>query len=99
MLPAPFYGASRGSASATRRVSPMSHNYYAEINLHITWHTKGSLPLLVPKVEAITHHYLRGKCINTPGVFIHEIGGIETHVHLCASIAPTVSISEFIGQL
>ena len=77
----------------------MSRNYYAEINLHLTWHTKGSAPLLVPKVEAIVHHALRGKCINTPGVFVHAVGGIETHVHLCVSIAPTISISELIGQL
>ena len=53
----------------------MARNYYAEINLHIVWHTKGSAPLLVPKVEAIVHHYLRGRCINTTGVYIHEIGG------------------------
>jgi len=77
----------------------MSRNYYSEINLHVTWHTKESSPLLVPKVEAIVHHYLRGRCINTPGVFVHEVGGIETHVHLALSIAPTVQISEFIGQL
>ena len=77
----------------------MSRNYYSEINLHLTWHTNGSAPLLVPKVEAIVHHYLRGRCINTPGVFIHEIGGIETHVHVAVSIAPTVLISEFVGQL
>jgi REP element-mobilizing transposase RayT len=77
----------------------MARNYYAEINLHITWHTKESGPLLVPKVEAIVHHYLRGRCINTPGVFIHEIGGIATHVHLAISIVPTITISEFIGQL
>ncbi len=44
----------------------MAHNYYSEINLHVTWHTKNSAPLLVPQVEAIVHHYLRGKCINTP---------------------------------
>jgi putative transposase len=37
--------------------------------------------------------------INTPGVYIHEIGGIETHVHLAISIAPTVLISELVGQL
>jgi putative transposase len=77
----------------------MSRNYYSEINLHVTWHTKESTPLLVPKVEAIVHHYLRGRCINTPGVFVHEVGGIETHVHLALSLAPTVLISEFIGQL
>jgi putative transposase len=77
----------------------MSRNYYSEINLHPTWHTNGSAPLLVPKVEAIVHHYLRGRCINTPGVYIHEIGGIETHVHMAISIAPTVLISDFVGQL
>ena len=77
----------------------MSRNYYAEINLHITWHTKESSPLLVPKVEAVAHHALRGKCVNTPGVYIHALGGIETHVHLCLSIPPTLTISEFIGQL
>jgi putative transposase len=77
----------------------MSRNYYAEINLHITWHTKNSSPLLIPKVEAIAHHALRGKCVNTPGVFIHAVGGIETHVHLCVTVPPTITPSDFIGQL
>jgi putative transposase len=77
----------------------MSQNYYAEINLHIVWHTKASAPLLVPKVEAIVHHYIRGRCIDTAGVYIHEIGGIEDHVHLSVSIAPTLLISDFVGQL
>ena len=77
----------------------MSSNYYSEINLHLTWHTKESAELLVPDVEKVVHHYLRGRCINTPGVFVHAVGGIETHVHLAVSIAPTVLISEFVGQL
>ena len=77
----------------------MSRNYYSEINLHVVWHTKESSPLMEPKIEAIAHHYLRGRCINTPGLFIHEIGGIETHVHLCLSIVPTIVISDFIGQI
>src|SRR5262249_6349000 len=77
----------------------MARNSYSEINLHITWHTKESSPLLVPNVEAIAHHYLRGRCINTPGVFIHEIGGVENHVHLCLPIPPTLLIREFVGQL
>jgi REP element-mobilizing transposase RayT len=77
----------------------MARNYYSEIHLHITWHTKESAPLLVPKVAAIVYHALRGKCINTPGVFMHEIGGIETHVHLCLTVAPTILPSELIGHL
>ena len=77
----------------------MSRNYYSEINLHLVWHTKDSTPLLNPDVEALAHRSLKGRIVNTPGVFVHEIGGTETHVHLCVTIPPTLLISEFIGQL
>jgi REP element-mobilizing transposase RayT len=77
----------------------MARNYYSEINLHLTWHTKESAGLLTSQIAAVVHHYLRGRCISTPGVFIHEIGGIETHVHLCVTIPPTLLISEWVGQL
>ncbi len=77
----------------------MSHNYYSEINLHLTWHAKNSDPLLIADVETLTHRELRRRCVEEPGVFVHEIGGIETHVHLAISIPPTLTISEFIGRL
>ena len=77
----------------------MSRNYYNEINLHLVWHTKNSLPLLTPKTEPLAHRFLKKRIIETPGAFVHEIGGTETHVHLAVSIAPTITISEFIGQL
>jgi REP element-mobilizing transposase RayT len=77
----------------------MSQNYYSEINLHLTWHTKNSDPLLTGEVEILTHRELRRRCVAEPGVFVHEIGGIETHVHLVVSIPPTLTISEFIGRL
>jgi putative transposase len=77
----------------------MSRNYYSEINLHVVWHTKGSSPLLVSDVEAFTHRWLRQKLVHMPGAYVHEIGGIENHVHVCLEIAPTIVISDFIGQL
>ncbi len=77
----------------------MSRNYYAEINLHITWHTKNSSPLLMPTVEPIAHRCLKKRIIETPGAYVHEIGGIENHVHLAVSIPPTLTISEWIGEL
>jgi putative transposase len=77
----------------------MSRNYYSEINLHITWHTIGSRALLIPMIEAETHRFLRQKMIETPGVFVHEIGGTETHVHIAMTIPPTLTISDYIGQL
>ena len=33
------------------------------------------------------------------GVFVHEVGGTETHVHVCVTVPPTVTPSEMIGQL
>jgi putative transposase len=55
--------------------------------------------LLVPDVETATHRWLKQKLVDTPGVFVHEIGGTETHVHLCITVGPTIPISEFIGRL
>jgi putative transposase len=77
----------------------MSHNYYSEINLHIAWHTKESLPLLTPQVQQVAYRCVRQKIVNLPGAFVYEIGGTETHTHLAASIPPTLLISEFVGQL
>ena len=77
----------------------MSRNYYSELHLHMVWHTKLSQPLLAPQVEAVVHQCIRQKIINTAGAFVHEIGGTENHVHVAVTIAPTITISEFIGQL
>jgi putative transposase len=77
----------------------MAHNYYCEINLHFVWHTKDSLPLLTPQVEPLVHRYVKQRLVNEKGVYIHEIGGIETHIHLVVSVPPTVALSEWIGQL
>ena len=77
----------------------MSRNYYSEINLHLIWHTKESLPLLTPQVQGLAYRYVRQRIINMPGAFVHEIGGTETHTHLAVSVPPTLLISEFVGQL
>jgi putative transposase len=57
------------------------------------------MPLLNPSVEEFVHRFLKQKIVNTPGAFIHEIGGTENHVHLVMTIPPTILISELIGQL
>ena len=36
----------------------MGKNFYSEINFHLTWHTKDSLPLLTPDVEPLAHRAL-----------------------------------------
>ena len=78
----------------------MSQNYYSEIYLHLTWHTKLSRPMLSGNdVEAMTYRMLREKAAALGDILVHDIGGTETHVHLAISIEPTVTISEMVGSL
>ena len=77
----------------------MSIHVYSEINLHITWHTKGSLPLIRTSIEGALHQFIKNRVIQTPGAYFHAIGGIETHLHLSASVAPSINIDKWIGQL
>jgi putative transposase len=77
----------------------MSRQYYSEINLHLVWHTKNSLPLLTDTVERLAHRELRRRIVETPGAFVHAIGGTPTHVHLAVTVPPTLLVSDFIGKL
>jgi putative transposase len=77
----------------------MSHAFYSEIHLHITWHTKANRPTLTPEVEKEAHAAIRRKATSHRGVVVHAVDGTEDHVHVAVSIPPNVTISEFIGQL
>jgi putative transposase len=77
----------------------MSHNYYAEINLHFVWHTKQSQPFLSPDLEKVAHGSIRARALAVCGLYFHEVGGTETHVHVAVSIPPTLLVSEFVGRL
>lgn len=77
----------------------MPRNVYSEIHLHITWHIKDDAPVLVDEVESRCHQFLLRRCRDTRGVYVHAIGGTETHIHVAVSVPPTLLISEWIGQL
>lgn len=77
----------------------MSRRAYSEINLHITWHTKGNLPLIKPEIELKLYRFLEQRMTETPEVFVHAVGGIENHVHIAVSVPPNIQPAEWIGQL
>lgn len=77
----------------------MSNSVYSEINFHITWHTKTSLPMIKEKIEDRLYHYLTHKILETPGTLFHAIGGIEDHVHIVTSLPPNLLVSDWIGKL
>ena len=65
----------------------MSIAVYSEINFHITWHTKGSLPMITERIESRLYQYLTHRILETPGARLHALVGIETHIHIAASLA------------
>lgn len=77
----------------------MPRNVYSEINLHMTWHTKNNAPVLTERIEDRVHHYLEHEIRKTKNVFFHAVGGTDNHVHLAATIPPSLLISEWIGKL
>jgi putative transposase len=77
----------------------MSTRAYSEINLHITWHVKESLPIITEIIEPRLYHYLKHYALQSKGLIVHDVGGTETHVHIAVTIPPTLPISEWIGKL
>ena len=70
---------------------------YCRLYYHLVWTTKGRLPLLTSEVEPVIHGYLVAKATGL-GATVYALGGTEDHVHLVASIPPTVPVAKFVGQ-
>ena len=62
---------------------------------HLVWSTHERLPLITANMEPILYGYMIGKAVHN-GAIVHAIGGIETHVHVVASIPPKIAISKFV---
>lgn len=68
------------------------------VRVHVVFSTQGRRPLLLAEVQARVWDYIGGIGKNH-GVPIHEVGGIENHVHILLSIPPTVTISKTVQTL
>ena len=74
----------------------MSSHVYHEIFLHLNWHTKEDKPVLKDDIESYAYAVIEAKCRSLNGVYLHAIGGTDTHVHLAVSIEPIVTVSEMV---
>jgi len=77
----------------------MSNRSYAEINLHITWHTKDNLPLITSAMEPDLWAFLKNRIVTQDNVYFHAVGGIDDHIHIGASFYPPFEIDRWIGDL
>lgn len=77
----------------------MSNRSYAEINFHLTWHTKDNLPFITPAIEPDLWAFVKNRIVTMPNVYFHAIGGIQDHIHLAASFYPPFEIDRWIGEM
>jgi putative transposase len=69
-----------------------------QLYYHLVWATKYRLPLIQPSWEADLYGYMTGKAHHL-GCIIHAINGTEDHIHVVASIPPTLAVSVFVKRL
>ena len=77
----------------------MPQHVFHDICLHIVRHTNNDEPLFKGAVERAVHEFVRRRCAQTKGVFLHAIGGTDTHIHVALSVEPFVNISDLVGDL
>jgi putative transposase len=65
---------------------------------HLVWATKDRQPMINPDRESILYPFLLGKC-DYLGAILHQIGGIDNHIHLIVSIPPKISVADFVQHL
>ncbi len=66
--------------------------------LHIVFSTKDRLKLIPKEKQARTWAYLAGIC-HRYKIFVHEIGGMEDHVHMLIQLPPTIALAEAVLEV
>ena len=75
----------------------MGHTY-TTIRVHVVFSTAGRRPLLEPAMQPRVWDYIGGSGRNH-GIPIHQIGGIDNHVHILMSVPETIPISKAVQTL
>ena len=71
---------------------------YWRLFYHLVWATYERMPVIDGDVERLIRGVLHSKAKDL-GIFIHEAGIVEDHIHLVVSIPPTLPIAEVVSQL
>jgi putative transposase len=75
------------------RIMPLIVCYY-----HVVWATKHRVPSISPDVEALIFPTMIRKS-ETLKSLIHAINGIEDHVHIAVSLAPSLALADWVRQI
>jgi REP element-mobilizing transposase RayT len=70
----------------------------SNILIHIIFSTKKRTPFIKSDVEKDLYSYIVG-IAKEYGSHVYEIGGVEDHIHILASLSRTITISKLIEEL
>jgi putative transposase len=70
---------------------------YWRLHYHLVWTTKARLPLISSDTARVIEQALYRKAREL-GVTIHQLGGVEDHIHVVASIPPPVAVARCLQQ-
>ncbi len=65
---------------------------------HFVWGTKGRLPSITEANQEPIYKAIQAKIAELNGI-VHALNGMPDHVHLVASIPPTLALSAVMGQV
>ena len=71
---------------------------YYRLFYHFAWATKQREPLITVDNRTAIYAVAVDKVLEMRGI-VHAIGGMPDHLHLVATVPPSVSLSSFIGQI
>jgi REP element-mobilizing transposase RayT len=70
----------------------------SNVLLHIIFSTKDRIPFIDQCIEKELYAYITS-ISNSNGSYMHNIGGIQDHVHLFTSLPRTLSISDLLEEI
>lgn len=65
---------------------------------HVVWATKNRQPLIDYQWEETLYRYMLGKADSLSCV-VHAVNGMTDHIHVVASIPPTLAIADFVKNI
>ncbi|HSM86407.1 MAG TPA: IS200/IS605 family transposase [Candidatus Limnocylindrales bacterium] len=66
--------------------------------IHVVFGTKDRIKLIPREKHARTWAYLAGIC-HQQKIFVHEIGGMEDHVHMLIQLPPTLALADAVLKI
>ncbi len=71
---------------------------YYRLFYHFIWTTKVRLPLITESNQALIYATIRAKVDDLNGI-VHALNGMADHLHLVATVPPSLSLADLIRQV